>query len=260
MDGESQFEATSFSTSPEGDRDITPVEAAAAHAVFLGGSTVMGWGIDDGSTFADRVDRDLGDELDVTNLGVHGFSLLSQISVLAQRGRALAPDAVVVFGDAIDPRLSSYSLAETLRRAGRVPDAELAGILERARVEPRTRPRLAEKRLGPYEHDIVRWSLRKVAAQARELGASPVFVALPTASRLAADLDEDAVLRDLLRAAGDAGMQTIDLSGILEGHDSATMITGRVPHLSVEAHTLMATALVDRLRAELTAADQGAAQ
>ncbi len=99
-----------------------------------------------------------------------------------------------------------------------------------------------------------------MATQARELGARPVFVVLPTASRLAADLDEDVVSRDLLRAAGEAGMQAIDLSGILEGHDPATMIAGRVPHLSAEAHTLLAAALVDRLRADLTAVDQGAAQ
>ena len=62
----------------------------------LGDSFVWGWGVDDGETFADRLERELGPEVEVVNLGVPGYSTDQELLCFLEEGKKYRPDLVLL--------------------------------------------------------------------------------------------------------------------------------------------------------------------
>jgi lysophospholipase L1-like esterase len=62
----------------------------------LGDSYAFGYGVDDDETFAHRLAGLLRGRAEVRNWGVPGYNLVQQVELLRERGRAAAPDLVVL--------------------------------------------------------------------------------------------------------------------------------------------------------------------
>jgi hypothetical protein len=103
----------------------------------------------------------------------------------------------------------------------------------------------AERRLRPYAEDILRWIYGAIAGRAREVGAVPVFMYLPGLDRTPEAGDKEV----LTRAAGEAGMVVLDLSGVYDGHPKAEITVAEYDfHPNPLGHELVA----QRLHRELT--------
>jgi len=63
---------------------------------LLGDSTGFGWGVDDGATFGELLERDPRLSADVANLCVPGYSTDQELWTLEREGPRLAPDLVLV--------------------------------------------------------------------------------------------------------------------------------------------------------------------
>lgn len=80
-------------TNSLGLRDDEPGPKAAPRVLLLGDSFAMGYGVERGETFADRLEAGLG--IEVVNAGTGGYEIVQQPRVLAQLGPRLEPDLVL---------------------------------------------------------------------------------------------------------------------------------------------------------------------
>jgi len=81
-------------TNSLGMRDDEPAAPATRPRVLLlGDSFAMGYGVERGSIFADRLEKELS--IDVVNAGTGGYEIIQQPRVLAEFAPRLHPDAVL---------------------------------------------------------------------------------------------------------------------------------------------------------------------
>ncbi len=64
--------------------------------VAIGDSSVFGFGVKESETFTAQLDQRLGDEVQVINAGIPGYSTYQAINLLQIRLLALAPDVIIV--------------------------------------------------------------------------------------------------------------------------------------------------------------------
>jgi len=101
-----KFQSVPVTTNSHGFRgpDI-PVEKAAGvfRLALLGDSFTFGWGVEEPSTFARVIERELnqllpnGPRVEVLNLGVPGYSSFQEVALLKDLGAKFQPDAVLVY-------------------------------------------------------------------------------------------------------------------------------------------------------------------
>lgn len=80
-------------TNSLGMRDDEPGPKSGPRVLLLGDSFAMGYGVERGHLFADRLEAELG--IDVENAGTGGYEIVQQPRVLAELGPRLQPDLVV---------------------------------------------------------------------------------------------------------------------------------------------------------------------
>lgn len=87
-----------LTTNSRGWRDVeTPLAKPAGRrrVVVLGDSVAWGWGVDDGGSFPDLVERRVGD-LELVNLAVPGYGSDQEFLTLEREGWLYEPDAVLL--------------------------------------------------------------------------------------------------------------------------------------------------------------------
>jgi hypothetical protein len=80
-------------TNSLGLRDDEPAPKSGPRVLLLGDSFAMGYGVERGDLFADRLEKELG--IDVVNAGTGGYEIVQQPRVLAELGPRLQPDLVL---------------------------------------------------------------------------------------------------------------------------------------------------------------------
>ncbi|MBI5506101.1 MAG: SGNH/GDSL hydrolase family protein [Deltaproteobacteria bacterium] len=80
-------------TNSLGFRDDAVGPKTTKRILLLGDSFAMGYGVERGEIFADRIERDLG--VDVVNAATGGYEIVHQVELLKAYGKSLAPDLVV---------------------------------------------------------------------------------------------------------------------------------------------------------------------
>ena len=178
------------------------------------------------------------------NFGVAAYSILHQMRILDDRVYRFHPDVVVVTdgrqpeGPIVqhltrvlaDRATGTYpELDSILRRAGMrdfpgrgvpVPTAPLRRVVQAAGIHARMPEREVALRAYSALDEIVAWSLRHIAQQARAHGAVPVFVdgMFPI----------DSVVSDtpMMRSARDAGFLVISLAKIWDGQPRDSLRLG----------------------------------
>ncbi len=89
---ESEYDVE-VATNSLGLRDDEPVAKAGQRVLLLGDSFAMGYGVERGQLFADRLEAEL--RVDVVNAGTGGYEIVQQPRLLAELGPKLSPDLVV---------------------------------------------------------------------------------------------------------------------------------------------------------------------
>jgi len=223
---------------------------------LMGSSHVMGWAVPQADVFETILERRLNRELcaagrcrmEILNFAAFAYSPLSYISVLETRARAFEPDFVLVIGHTMDTAFVNYSLRSAVLQGQVITDSYLRATLREARVVARLRDGLAEKRLRPFEPTLTAWAYGRLAAEARAMGAVPLYAFVPIPNR---DLPlTPARLRkiaELTSAAGSGGHVVLDLTTVFQGHRVDELQTGRSLHTNAKGHALIADALYARL-------------
>jgi len=235
------------------DKDYERTPPANTYRIaLLGASMVMGWGVGDGETFEalleDRLNRENASlpypKYEILNFGVPGYQPPQQLVTL-DRALSFAPNAVfyVATGREIS-RAASY-MVEVVQKEIDIPYEPLREFVNRAGLKPSMDNATALRRLDPFRGEILSWTYKRLADQARSAGALPVFIFLP---QVREDLWQDET-PDILRTAGSAGFVVIDLAGVYKNQDIAALrLAEWDEHPNRRGHQLIASRLYDELQ------------
>ena len=248
---------TDFQTNRWGMRDRDYEQAKPAgmfRTALLGSSHVMGWGVQQEKTFKtiveDRLNRELPTaapeaRFEILNFAVHGYSPLSQISVLQTQARAFNPDIVLFVAHLIDFEWVNQGLSEAVRERVPIPYEYLRQVLRDARVGASTHRILTRARLKPFESSLVEWTYRQIVEECRAMGALPVYIYLPLPYELPLNRKKVATLTTL---AVQAGFIVVDLSNVFDNQNPNELILPDwMMHTNPRAHALIADALYNQL-------------
>jgi lysophospholipase L1-like esterase len=235
------------------DRDYEYRKPARTYRIAItGASTTMGWSVGDEETFEHLTELRLerkppatlaGRRVEILNFAVPGYT---PPQFLGQLDRMLEfqPDMVLITTQDNDVR----------RTVGRLVDYQVGGVdlpfdsVQRlvAQVTAGAESELdAERRLRPHAVEVFRWFYGTIASRSRAAGAVPVFMYLPGLDRTPEAGDKET----LIRAATEAGMAVLDLSGVYDGHEKSEITVAEYDfHPNPLGHQLVA----QRLHRELT--------
>lgn len=134
-------DGSSTTIGPLGLRDTLTVRPKLPNEVRIlttGDSSVYGWGVPDGRTYQELLERRLnqrfpGSRIEVVNLGVPGYSTVQTLRLLEDVGWALEPDLVVVSNIFSDCNIDVFQ-DETALALVRPPTVGLTATLHRSRT------------------------------------------------------------------------------------------------------------------------------
>jgi D-alanyl-lipoteichoic acid acyltransferase DltB (MBOAT superfamily) len=234
------------------DYDLHPGPGTFRAAV-LGASSVMGWGVNDGSTFESIVEARLNRELtgtsfrrfELLNFGVPGYQPPQQIAA-SEKAMHFFPHAVFYIATGREQDRSAFYMAEVVRKSIKIPYPELQEIVQRSGASPQMDESTATKALLPFGSAILRATYRRIASDARDRGVVPVWIFLP---QVRLDTWQDAT-PGAVQIAREAGFIVINLEDIYERRDLESIrLAEWDEHPNQFGHRLIA----DRLFSELLA-------
>jgi lysophospholipase L1-like esterase len=184
-----------------GGRDATPEKPAGTFRIaFLGDSNTFGWGVGEGETYADVLQKTLDDSqapgrrVEVLNFGVPGYNTTMEVATCEHKALAFAPDLAVIHFIGNDFGLPHFMQPpESLRttshlvlwdllkaRFASLEDETDPDLLahDRSRLAPETRRQVR----GQYQHmvgpDAYRRAMARLAAVTRPRGIPVIVLAL----------------------------------------------------------------------------------
>jgi lysophospholipase L1-like esterase len=110
---------TDFRTNSLGLRGAEPHTDARVRVLALGDSCTWGWGVRDEETFPAVLGSLAGEDADVVNAGVPGYTSRQGLRYLRERGLALRPD-VVFIGFGFNDARPAATVEAAVARTGRV--------------------------------------------------------------------------------------------------------------------------------------------
>jgi hypothetical protein len=266
-DARIQFKESTFSSNRWGmrDRDYDLAKPPGTFRLaILGGSTVMGSGVDDGATFEALVEERLGRELtgdrdpriELLNFAVAGDTTLDQIARLETQVIRFDPDVAVVTAALRELTLAS-SLGDYTARNVTIPFDFVQQILERSGIDARTPLPEIKSRLEPHVEEILLAAYRRFAETCRAHEILPVWLFEPQpvggAFSKYRSLEEASAfaafdVARLSRLARRAGLEVWDLSDAYAGQDPETLILAPWDlHPNARAHQLLAERLYETM-------------
>jgi hypothetical protein len=236
----------------DGEYEQRPAPGTYRFAM-LGASTVMGWGVADGETFEalveDRLNRERAEQpfrrYEILNFGVPGYELPQQLATL-DKIWSFAPNAVVYAAIGREMHGSIEFLVAAARAGRPIPYEFLRDVLRRAGVDAATDETSARRRLEPHRSEIVSWLYQEMGRRCREHGALPILAFLP--QTYTGIWEQEAA--DVLRLAEAAGWVVLDLRGIFQDADRASLrLAEWDAHPNAKGHQIMAAHLYEALAA-----------
>jgi D-alanyl-lipoteichoic acid acyltransferase DltB (MBOAT superfamily) len=222
---------------------------------LVGSSHVMGYGVDDDETFDAVLERQLnsiGRRFEVLNFAVDGYNPLQELFQLETRDLDFHPHAVLYVAHYGAPYRATLHLLDMILEGVRVPYPELLEIAEKAGMRQEIGRFEGERRLRPFQNEILAWAYRRMVTSIKARGATPVWVYLPqigdrvTASQLAR----------FEAVAETAGFVTLSLADCFEGYEDEAIRFGAWDnHPNPLGHRLIGEKLFERLQSGVVPTD-----
>lgn len=235
------------------DKDYERTPPANTYRIaLLGASMVMGWGVGDGETFEalleGRLNRENGGlpyaKYEILNFGAPGYQPPQQLVTL-DNALSFTPNAVLYVATGREISRAASYMVEVVQKKLDIPYGPLRELVNRAGLEPSMDDATALRRLDPFRGEILSWTYKRIADQARSKGALPLFVFLP---QVREERWQDETL-EILRMADSAGFAVINLAGVYRGKDIATLrLAEWDEHPNQRGHQLIASRMYDELQ------------
>jgi hypothetical protein len=238
------------------DKEYEKEPAADTYRIaLLGASSTMGWGVEDGETYEalleEKLNRDLGENggyarYEILNLGVPGYYPLQQ-AVAVEKALSFKPRVVLYEAAGEELSRAAFYLAEVNRKQVEIPFSELRAVAERAGLEGGMSEDEAQKRLRPFQTEILDWLYAHLVNRIRSEGVLAVWVFVPQIS----SGSWEATVDRAKQLAEENGFVTIDLRGVYTGRNEEELrLVEWDKHPNALGHRLLAQALYREIRAE----------
>jgi hypothetical protein len=231
------------------DRDYELTPAPGTYRIALTGpSFVMGSGVADNEVFEweleDRLNREHAGgrytRYEILNFAVPGYSALQNLVVLEQKGLSFQPDALFYVAHQSDESLAALYVADRVAEGLDLPYEALAALAREAGAEAGATRVENERRLAPYEEEILAWTYRRVVEVSRANGVLPVWIFMPT---LEDPLHEEEYLH-LAQMAEESGFIVLDLTDAYANQDPESIVVAYWDkHPNAKGHRLIADEL-----------------
>ena len=227
------------------DQDYEQKKPANTYRMALmGPSHVVGWGVSDNETFEGLVETTLNKNrpgrfagYELMNFAVPSYSAPQQLMALENKIFAFEPDVVFLVATHIDGRVAATHLAEMIRDGVAVPYDYLREAAKKAGIEANTPDTDAERRLKPYQAEILGETYRRFVALCRQHGVQPVWVFL----NLPGDGGSPSDYPARVQQARASGFTVLDLTAIYDGVDLNTVKMSKSDfHPNPNGHRLIA--------------------
>jgi hypothetical protein len=222
---------------------------------LLGGSDVMGSGVNDDEVAESIVEARLNDyaaahgragRVEILNFSVIGYHLMQKVKLMDDRVPGFQPDALLY----ISPQREEFRIANKIpKMLQRGQDLEypfLVKLCDSLGLSAASTTSDIKRAVSPHTDRIIRWGYQAIADSCRKQGIVPIWVYMPTLDH--EDANERDEFRKLKTLTEGLGFIVLDLSGLYAGHDYADLQLNAIDrHPNAKAHSLIA----DRLYREL---------
>lgn len=243
------------------DQDYAELPAAGTtRGVLLGYSTVMGWGVNQDETFESLLETRINERLaehsagrfELLNLAVPGYRPPQQAMAL-EEGLRFAPDVVFYTAAGREQQNTVDFLADVVEKRIGIPYEGLQALVASTGVAPDMERSAIVKRLKEREDDFVRWVYEFIVERSHAAGARAAWIYVPPLFPTADETEQHATSRALAEAAG---FEIIDLAGIFDGEDPASLsLEEWDQHPNATAHRRIADHLYSAIQSRPEAFD-----
>ncbi|MEM1319715.1 MAG: hypothetical protein AAGG75_05625 [Bacteroidota bacterium] len=219
---------------------------------ILGGSYVMGSGVNDEEVFDSVVEKDLnrsafrGRQYELLNFSVPGYHLLHCLDRFDRKAADFDLDAVMLFSHSVDLGRAYKTVNKILEEEERLPFGFMEKILEKWQVDTLQDRRANFGRMEPMVKEMVRGAYEYLAEECRKRNIQPIFVYWPRTRKEATEELEFA-----MRTVSELGYLIIDLSGAYSDQPVASIqLAEWDQHPNALGHQLIAQKMLEILKTQ----------
>jgi hypothetical protein len=245
-----------FATNQWRMRDKPYEKAKPPHTyriALLGDSHALGPGVSNDEVFEAVLEQRLNNDTEtsslkyeILNFGAPGGFLLRQLVILDDRVLGFNPDAVFLMAHRRDEVRAVEDLAKVVKEGAPVPYEFLRTVIQRAGVNKDMTLFNINRRLMPYQDEILLWGYRRVVDICRAHGIRPVWVFVPMPyERL-----QESNISEYTTAAQTAGFEILSLARVYDAEDPYVLTFPWDGHANAYAHQLLADHLYKVLSRE----------
>jgi hypothetical protein len=242
------------------DRDTYQKEKPAGvfRIALFGSSHEFGSGVADEEVFDNLLEDRLSGEpgtagrrYEILNFAQPADSTFQYLVELQQRAAQFSPDAVFVFVNERESKLSLTHLGSVFREGANVPYGAVREAFEEAGLRPGMSGELISAKLKPFMPRLMAFAFQQLAEFSGRNHIPVYLVYRPSVinwSKRNAD-DEVRNRAELFQLAQEAGLPVIDLSETFDGvkNRRALMVNSFDDHMNAEAHRLLSDCLFKKL-------------
>jgi len=244
------FKDLPYSINEWGMRDKSYARQAPENTIrvlLLGGSFVVGSGIADDEVFdtilEDRMNQSAGDtRYEFLNASSSGFDLIDCIVRFDLDSlHKLGPDYAIYFSHGVDVQKNLKDIVLCYKKGCPIPYPFMDSLIGKAGLNREMTEFELMRRLEPFGMEMLTKSYRLFYERCLEHGITPVWAYWPTVGlRPQMELEK----QEILPVVEAMGYRILDLDGIYEGKDPATLIVApNDRHPNALGHRLVADAL-----------------
>jgi lysophospholipase L1-like esterase len=236
------------------DRDY-PYERLprSRRVVFLGDSLARALGVEPGHGFEALLEDDLNahatagefDRFEIINMGVPGYRITQVVDVALEVAPRFKPDAyVLVVSWLTVGRKWGLHLAQLVDEGVDPKYDFLRQVVRDADLKKGDSSAISQAKLARFMEPAMRWSLRQIKAKAEQDNAAFAVILMPHLKGIGSYDGLFNPIRSMLRSEN---IETIDLLGVLDDVDIATLDVGDGLHPNAAGQRMIFEALSRRI-------------
>ena len=239
------------------DKDYDLLAPADSHRIaILGASAVFGSGVADEEVFETLLEGKLNNdqsykdrvEFEILNFSKYARVALQQVLVLESKIVRFNPDTMMLFVHDNESRRGVEALARIVKKKLDIPYPFMQSVIDRAGVDSEMSRFEIEKRLLPYEGELLADTYRAIANICRDHEIVPLWVYMPlTYERLT-----EADIAGHMATAEAAGFVVLSLRDVyFEYKPDELYVAEWDDHPNAFAHKLVADRIYEMIKKEL---------
>ena len=218
---------------------------------LLGTSIELGSGVTNEQTYENRLEKMLNrrplfpayDSVEVMNFAISGIHMPQQVGITEQRVAPFNPDVLIYTAHPNEASRAARRFALLYMTNLLEQEPELMAIGKEAGITPGLSHEETQRLLQPYQQQLWKWGIRRIASFCQENGITPILIFVPSYGESSKGQED---IR-LIKMARSLGFFTYDISNAYK--DKAREVVTVRPwdrHPSEQGHRMLAKTIYQK--------------